>query len=59
MEGKKWFLVIGLITAIGHWLPYTMLTDVHAWYGSFLLWLLLDVALIFSAMMITRNFEDS
>ena len=58
MEGKKWFVLIGIITILGHLLPYTLLTDVQAWYGSFLLWLVLDIALIFIAMMITKNFQD-
>jgi len=59
MEGKGWILVIGLITLLGHWLPYTLLSNVNAWHGSFLLWLVLDVVLILIAMIITRNFEDS
>ncbi|WP_147108344.1 hypothetical protein [Nesterenkonia populi] len=38
--------------------PYTLLTDVDAWYGSFLFWTLATVAVIIINFVVAFEWED-
>ncbi|QOR68709.1 hypothetical protein IM538_11635 [Cytobacillus suaedae] len=55
----KWGLMIVVIILLGYILPYTFLSNVTAWYGSFLLWTILAIAIIVINYFFTRNWGDS
>ncbi|MBE4908571.1 hypothetical protein IMZ08_10935 [Bacillus luteolus] len=55
----KWGLMIVVIILLGYILPYTVLSNVTAWYGSFLLWTILAIAIIVINYFFTKNWGDS
>ncbi|WP_110674929.1 MULTISPECIES: hypothetical protein [Salinicola] len=55
-RGWKW-VVWGLVLAC-YVVPYGLLSGVQAWYGSFLFWVLVGVAVIVCNVMMTRDFHD-
>lgn len=57
MATSRWAgLMAGLIT-IGVVVPFTLLSQVHAWYGSFLLWAVMGVLVIVINALATRHFR--
>ncbi|WP_102271752.1 hypothetical protein [Cytobacillus massiliigabonensis] len=54
----KWALLILAIVLLGYILPYTLLTNVTAWYGSFLLWTGLAIAIIGINYLISRKWGE-
>ncbi|GGE26278.1 hypothetical protein GCM10011391_00780 [Pullulanibacillus camelliae] len=46
------FIFFVLITYI---IPYTLLSHVHAWYGSFLFWAIIALVIIGFNYFVTRN----
>ncbi|HLU21300.1 hypothetical protein [Lederbergia graminis] len=54
----KWALLILVVILLGYILPYTVLTNVEAWYGSFLIWTLLAIIIIFINYLFTRNWGE-
>ncbi|WP_102028183.1 hypothetical protein [Salirhabdus sp. Marseille-P4669] len=51
----KWALGIFVIVLLAYIIPYTLLTDVAAWYGSFFFWTILTVIIIFINYFLTKN----
>lgn len=51
-------LVMGLILS-AYWTPYTWLSQVHAWTGSFLFWVMFVLAAILLNVWITSGWRDS
>ena len=39
-------IIIGLLILAGFIIPYTLLTNVQKWYGSFLFWTILTIIVI-------------
>ncbi|SFD39896.1 hypothetical protein SAMN05216238_101158 [Lentibacillus persicus] len=50
-----WGLLIIALILSAYILPYTILSDVQAWYGSFLVWGIIGVLIIIANIMITRD----
>ncbi|SOB99505.1 hypothetical protein SAMN05880501_102219 [Ureibacillus xyleni] len=53
----KWALAILLIIMLAYILPYTMLTDVAKWYGSFLIWTVLACIVIGINFFLTKDWK--
>ncbi len=56
MTTARWVGVVGLLVIPGIVLPFTLLSRVQAWYGSFLLWSVLGLAVIVLNALATRHF---
>lgn len=55
---KSWGLVILILVILGYLLPYTVLSGVTLWYGSFLVWTLLALIIIVINVVITSGWRD-
>lgn len=51
------WLVWGVVV-LCYVVPYTLLSDVARWYGSFLFWVLAGLGVIVLNIFITRDFRD-
>ncbi|SET37865.1 hypothetical protein SAMN05216389_11016 [Oceanobacillus limi] len=59
MKGKVfWGIFIIFLILLAYVLPYTILTDVHEWYGSFLLWGIIGVLTIIANLMVTKDWGE-
>lgn len=56
-ELKYGLIIIGIVL-LGYILPYTMLSNVAAWYGSFLLWSLLAIIIIIVNYFLTKDWGE-
>jgi len=57
--GKKfWGAVIIVLIVLAYLLPFTILSSVEKWYGSFLAWGVIGVLIIFANIMVTRDWRD-
>lgn len=52
---KKWLLVILAIGFVAYFFPYTVLSHVAMWYGSFLLWFFVGIGVIVVNIFITKD----
>lgn len=53
-----WAIVsLGLIL-LAYVIPYTFLSEVAKWYGSFLLWIVIALLIIGVNVMLTRNWRS-
>lgn len=50
-----WGIMISLLILMAYILPYTIMSKINAWYGSFLLWGVIGILIIFANFMVTRN----
>ncbi|MUK88359.1 hypothetical protein GMD78_08150 [Ornithinibacillus sp. L9] len=50
-----WGALIVLLIVLAYILPYTVLSKVNDWYGSFLLWGIIGVLIIIANYMVTRD----
>lgn len=57
MPRSKWIWGIWLLVLLSYLIPYTLLTRVQAWYGSFLFWTLVGLAVIALNVVITKDFK--
>ncbi|MCU9612440.1 hypothetical protein OEV98_02540 [Caldibacillus lycopersici] len=55
MSEKKWAVLIFAIILLAYIIPYTLLTNVAAWYGSFLFWIVLTVGIIGINFFMTKD----
>jgi len=51
----KWGLLILFIIFLAYVLPYTVLTNVAKWYGSFSVWIVLTILTIFINYYLTKG----
>ncbi|WP_340162380.1 hypothetical protein [Vreelandella songnenensis] len=58
VKRSKWIWAVWCVVLLSCLVPYTLLTNVAAWYGSFLFWACAGVAVIALNIFITRDFED-
>lgn len=61
MMGKKekiFAITIVIVVLLGYIVPYTLLRDVHTWYGSFLWWSILAIIAIIINYQYTKSWED-
>lgn len=59
MRTSRWIWAIWALVALCFLLPYGVLRDVHAWYGSFLFWSVAGLAVIVINVIITQRFVDA
>ncbi|GGK01881.1 hypothetical protein GCM10007063_25180 [Lentibacillus kapialis] len=50
-----WGIAIITLILAAYILPYTILTQVHTWYGSFLLWGVIGILIIIANIMATKD----
>ena len=60
MANRKslWLVVIAVLIAAAFVVPFTLLTDVDAWYGSFLFWVLLTALVIAVNAIVSAAWRD-
>ncbi|RUR35431.1 hypothetical protein [Vreelandella populi] len=58
MKRSKWIWAVWIVVLLSCLVPYTLLTNVAAWYGSFLFWTCAGVAVIALNIFITKDFEE-
>jgi hypothetical protein len=51
----KWAIFILVIVLLAYVLPYTLLTDITKWYGSFLVWIVLALITIVINYFLTKD----
>ena len=59
--GKRelfWAIICIVLILLAYIIPYTVLTDVAKWYGSFLLWVLLGLVIIVVNIIITKDWRS-
>lgn len=57
-RGNKWIWLVWGVVLLCYLVPYTLLTNVQAWYGSFLFWTVAGLAVIVLNVLLTRNFRE-
>ncbi|MDN5894326.1 MAG: hypothetical protein L0H93_09905 [Nocardioides sp.] len=56
---KAWWLIVPLIAILlSFLLPFTLFTNVDAWYGSFLFWTVATAVVIGVNAIISADWED-
>lgn len=58
MRTSRWIWAVWALVVLAFVLPYGPLRGVHAWYGSFLVWTLIGIAVVAVNVLITRSFTD-
>ncbi|MGP8289163.1 MULTISPECIES: hypothetical protein [Halomonadaceae] len=58
MKRSKWIWVVWIVVLLSCLVPYTLLTNVAAWYGSFLFWTCAGLVVIALNVFITKDFEE-
>lgn len=58
MQAHKWIWLVWLLMVVSYVVPYTILSDVQAWYGSFLLWVVVGGLVIVLNVVITRDLKE-
>ena len=59
--GKRelfWAIICIVLILLAYIIPYTVLTDVAKWYGSFLLWVVLGLVIIVVNIIITEDWRS-
>lgn len=58
-SGKSWWLIpVALLILLSFILPYTVFRGVDAWYGSFLFWSLVTLAVIAINAIVSADWKD-
>jgi len=55
---KRFALFLILLVLSAYIVPYTLLSDVNEWYGSFLYWSLFAIVIIITNVLITKKWSD-
>jgi hypothetical protein len=55
---RRWLIVPLVLILLSFVLPYTLFSDVDAWYGSFLFWTLATAVVIGVNAVISSRWED-
>ncbi|CAD5260136.1 MULTISPECIES: hypothetical protein [Halomonadaceae] len=58
MKRSKWIWLVWAVVLLSYLVPYTLLSGVALWYGSFLFWMLAGLAIIALNVFITKDFEE-
>lgn len=53
-----WLIVIAVLMISAFVVPFTLLTDVDAWYGSFLFWVILTALVIAINAIVSAAWRD-
>ncbi|MCM3585570.1 hypothetical protein M3182_07390 [Mesobacillus maritimus] len=55
---KFWGVICLLVILSAYVIPYTGLSNVEKWYGSFLLWFVVGIVVILINLIITRDWRS-
>ncbi|MGM8931680.1 hypothetical protein [Salinicola halophyticus] len=58
MSARRWIWGVWILVLSCYVVPYSLLGQVQAWYGSFLFWCVVGVLVIVANIMITRTFQS-
>lgn len=60
MANRKslWLVAVAVLIVAAFVVPYTLLSDVDAWYGSFLFWVLLTALVIAVNAIVSAAWRD-
>ncbi|WP_047980426.1 hypothetical protein [Ornithinibacillus contaminans] len=58
LSNRFWGIVIVLAILLAYIIPFTILSDVQAWYGSFLYWGITGIVIIIANVMITKGWRE-
>lgn len=58
MKRNKWIWAVWAVVLLCVLMPYTLLTNVAMWYGSFLFWTIAGLIVIALNIYITKDFEE-
>ncbi|MAM57666.1 MAG: hypothetical protein CMN25_10060 [Salinicola sp.] len=59
MSARRWIWGVWILVLSCYVVPYGLLGQVQAWYGSFLFWCVVGVLVIVANIMITRSFPST
>ncbi len=54
----RWAVFLVILMVLAYVVPYTLLTNVDAWYGSFLFWSIFGLVIIVANVFITIKWSD-
>lgn len=54
----KWGIASVLLILLAYIIPYTILTDVAMWYGSFFLWIVIALIIILVNFIVTSDWRS-
>lgn len=57
-RNRWWLVVIAILILAAFIVPYTLLRNVDAWYGSFLFWSLITAAAIVVNVIVSARWRD-
>jgi cyanate permease len=57
-RGIFWAVSMLVLVVLAYVVPYTLLSGVDAWYGSFLFWTLFGAVAIAANVLITASWRD-
>ncbi len=57
-KGIVWAGVVLVLVVLAYLVPYTLLSGVDRWYGSFLFWTAFGLAAIAAIWTMTRSWRD-
>ncbi len=57
-RGWNWLIVVAILVLSAYVVPYTLLSNVDAWYGSFLYWNIFALVAIVIIIAIIRKWRD-
>lgn len=57
-KGIVWAGVVLVLVMLAYLVPYTLLSGVDRWYGSFLFWTAFGLTAIAAIWMMTRSWRD-
>ena len=58
MTRSKWIWLVWAVVLLSYLVPYTLLSDVSRWYGSFLFWPVAGLVIIALNVFITSDFKE-
>lgn len=57
-RGISWAAVMAFLVLLAYVVPYTLLSGVDRWYGSFLFWTVFGLVAIAAIWAMTRSWRD-
>lgn len=55
---RFWGILIVITIILAYIIPYTVLSNVHSWQGSFLYWTITGIVIIIANVMVTRDWSE-
>lgn len=55
MKRRQWIWLVWSLVLLSYLIPYTVLSGVRAWYGSFLFWIIVGLLVVVLNVIITKD----